>query len=165
MDSGEKRAIVITVSAAGLLALAVRFFEGYLWVPVEALLGDRWRIRVIHGLIDLGFSEAFVAGYVSFLLLHVPVWCVLVPVTFGLELSSRRVAKAGALAFTVWLPVMDIVTDVWGYFAYVKDAGFPGVTTMQFLFGFNIRIVPALVTVAMGFLAWGGADDRQVACD
>ena len=154
MKTIGQRTIVATVILAGIVALIVQAFCEYLSLPFDAMFGDMWMSRVRHSLIDSGVSSDFVVRYVAFMLLHVPVWCLLLVVAFCLGLSSNGLAKVAALSFTAWLPVMAFATSVWFHYVYLQDSGFSESVLRDVLFGFNTRIVPALITLTVGFSAW-----------
>ncbi len=156
MKSTGKREVFEIVVLMGLLALSVIIFWNLSRFPFDTLFGHMWTSRVRHALIDSGVSADFVARYVSFLLLHVPIWCLLLVVTFCLGLNTNRLARIATVSFTAWLPVMGFAHSLWFY-------GFSGDALMMradrdvmfmALFGFNTRIVPALVTLTVGFVGW-----------
>ncbi len=153
MKTTDKRIIVGIVIFAGVLAFIAQVFSEYL-VPLDALFGDMWMSRVRHSLIDSGVSTDFVCRYVAFMLLHVQDWCLLLVIVFCLGLSSNRFAKVAALSFTAWLPVIDFATGVWSYYLCDWHSVYSESFIRSVMFGFNTRVVPALITLMLGLSAW-----------
>jgi hypothetical protein len=151
MKLSERQLTIGIISCTGLIILALQCVAPPLLI-FDSAFGPLWMSRVRHGLIDLGVPTHFVTHHAVFLLLHVPDWCVLIVMAFCLGLNTRRLAKIAAFSFIIWLPVMDFVLSIWYHFA---DGGtWPDATKKAVLFGFNVRILPAALTLLFGFAAW-----------
>ena len=148
-----KRAILIIVILMGVLALILQVFSVGLGILFDAVFGDMWMSRVRHGLIDVGISSDFVCRYVAFVLLHVPTWCLLLVAVLYLGFSSWGRSGIAAVSLVLWLPIMDFVIVVW-WVVYMHSLGVRYARVMDLLFGFNTRIVPAVITIMVGLIAW-----------
>ena len=145
--------MLIIIGSAGVASVVLHCASLFLDFLLTYIPGDPWTTRARHWLIDIGIPTSFVCDYISFLLLHVPMWLLLFPIMFCLGVSRRVWTKPAAIALALWTPIIDFLVFAM-FYVFGTAPEEMREAQLRVLFGIHARIVPAVCGIIICLAAF-----------